>query len=169
VAIDRTIGRTIYRWHVRLYRLTRGVIGHRSPLGPMLILETRGRRSGLKRAVTLLYYEKDNNYYVVASNGGRPSHPEWLFNVRRNPGVSVQISTRIFPAIARELPSTEQPELWRELVNHYRGWAEYQLLTDRTISVGGTRPNSTRRRPLRSAAEWPRSLLLKRSSTSRVD
>jgi hypothetical protein len=55
--------------------------------------------------------------------------------VRRIPGVSVQISTRIVPAIARELPSTEQPELWRELVNHYRGWAEYQLLTERTISV----------------------------------
>src|SRR3984885_1770296 len=76
VAIDRTIGRTIYRWHVHLYRLTRGVIGHKSPVGPMLLLETRGRKSGQARSVTLLYYEKGGIFYVVASNGGRPGHPE---------------------------------------------------------------------------------------------
>jgi len=42
VAIDRSVGRTVYRWHVHLYRLTRGFIGHLSPVGPKLLLETRG-------------------------------------------------------------------------------------------------------------------------------
>ena len=101
VAIDRTIGRTIYRWHVRLYRLTRGVIGHKSPLGPIMILETRGRKSGLTRSVTLLYYEKATAFFVVASNGGRPGHPEWLLNLRTHPDVDVQIGARTFAAIAR--------------------------------------------------------------------
>ena len=135
VVIDRTIGRTIYRWHVHLYRLTRGVIGHKSPLGPMLILETRGRKSGLTRSVTLLFYEKDSVFFVVASNGGRPGHPEWLLNLRDNPEVTVQIGARIFAAVARELPSSDDPELWRKLVKHYHGWADYQELTDRTISA----------------------------------
>jgi deazaflavin-dependent oxidoreductase (nitroreductase family) len=133
VAIDRTIGRTIYRWHVTLYRLTRGLIGHKSPVGPMLILELRGRKSGVTRSVTLLYYQKDHRYYVVASNGGRPQHPQWLLNVRANPDVNVQAGAHRFGARARAIASTDEPELWRELVRHYGGWADYQKLTDRTI------------------------------------
>ena len=134
VAIDRTIGRTIYPWHVRLYRLTRGVIGHKSPVGPMLLMEVRGRKTGLTRSVTLLYHEKDGVYYVVASNGGRPEHPEWLANVRQNPDVTLQVGARRFTAVARVVRSTDEPERWNELVRHYGGWADYQKLTDRTIS-----------------------------------
>lgn len=140
VAIDRTVGRTIYRWHVRLYRLTRGVIGHRSPVGPMLLLETRGRKSGQTRSVTLLYYETGGIFYVVASNGGRPGHPEWLLNVRAHPEVTVQVGASRFVAAAREIPSTSQPALWKELVAHYHGWADYQLLTDRLISAVALTP-----------------------------
>ncbi|MGD0692750.1 MAG: nitroreductase family deazaflavin-dependent oxidoreductase [Acidimicrobiales bacterium] len=135
VAIDRTIGRTIYPWHVALYRLTRGVIGHKSPVGPMLILEVRGRKSGPKRSKTLLYYEKDGVYYVVASNGGRPEHPVWLLNVRANPDVGVQVGAKKFVARARAIPSTEEPELWSELVRFYSGWGDYQKLTERTIVI----------------------------------
>jgi F420H(2)-dependent quinone reductase len=134
VAIDRSIGRTIYRWHLHLYRLTRGFIGHRSPVGPMLILEARGRKSGLTRSVTLLYFAKDDHFYVVASNGGRPEHPEWLLNVRQNPAVSVQVGARRFPATARAVVSTDDPAIWNELVRHYGGWGDYQQLTDRTLS-----------------------------------
>ena len=133
VAIDRTVGRTIYPWHVFLYRLTRGFIGHRSPVGPMLILEVRGRKSGLTRSVTLLYYEKNPVFYVVASNGGRPEHPEWLLNVRAYPEVTVQVGKRKFAAVARVMLSTDEPDLWAELVHFYGGWGDYQQLTDRTI------------------------------------
>jgi F420H(2)-dependent quinone reductase len=135
VAIDRTVGRTIYRWHVHLYRVTHGVIGHKSPVGPMLLLETRGRKSGQTRSVTLLYYEKGDVLYVVASNGGRPGHPEWLLNVRAHPDVNVQVGASRFAAEAREVPSTSDPMLWKELLAHYGGWGEYQRITDRTISA----------------------------------
>jgi deazaflavin-dependent oxidoreductase (nitroreductase family) len=134
VAIDRSIGRTIYRWHLHLYRLSRGFIGHKSPVGPMLILETTGRRSGLTRSVTLLYYEKGDRYFVVASNGGRPRHPEWLLNVRQHPEVWAQVGALRFEAFARAVPSTDDPAIWNELVTHYRGWGEYQKLTNRILS-----------------------------------
>lgn len=133
VAIDRTIGRTIYKWHVHLYRLTRGSIGHKSPVGPMVLLEVRGRKTGRAHSVTLLCYQKGDVFYVVASNGGRPEHPEWLLNVRQNPDVTVQVGARRFGAAARVIPSTDDPERWNELVRYYDGWADYQKLTDRTI------------------------------------
>ena len=101
----------------------------------MLLLETRGRRSGRTRSVTLLYYEKNENYYVVASNGGRPAHPEWLLNLRAHPDVTVQVGATRFAAVAREIPSTGEPVMWNELVRHYHGWGDYQRLTERTISA----------------------------------
>jgi deazaflavin-dependent oxidoreductase (nitroreductase family) len=140
VVLDRSIGRTLYRWHRHLYRLTRGVIGHKSPVGPMLILETCGRKSGQIRAVTLLYVEKDHVFYVVASNGARTGHPGWLLNVRAHAAVTVQVGSRRFPALAREIPAGSDPVLWSELVAHYHGWAEYQELTTRRISAVALTP-----------------------------
>jgi len=48
--------------------------------------------------------------------------------------VNVQVGARRFAALARAIPSTDEPALWNELVNHYGGWGDYQKLTNRTIS-----------------------------------
>jgi deazaflavin-dependent oxidoreductase (nitroreductase family) len=151
VAFDRTVGRPLYRVHVRLYRLTRGRIGHKSPVGPMLLMTVTGRRTGQSRSVTLLYYEARSTYYVVGSNGGRSGHPTWLLNVRANGHVRVQVGARCFDALARELPPEERASVWPELTTFYSGWAHYETLTDRTISVIALEPkvttNATRRAP----------------------
>ena len=140
VAFDRTVGRPLYRVHVRLYRHTRGLIGHKSPVGPMLILTLKGRKSGRPRSVTLLYYEARGTYYVVGSNGGRPEQPTWLLNVRANGDAHVQAGAKQFEAHARELPAAERVIVWPELTSFYPGWAHYETLTDRPISVIALEP-----------------------------
>jgi deazaflavin-dependent oxidoreductase (nitroreductase family) len=100
----------------------------------MLILATRGRKSGLWRSVTLLYYERDDHLFVVASNGGRPQHPAWLLNVRANSEVVVQVRGDRFSATARAVAATDEPERWNELTRYHAGWGDYQKLTNRTIS-----------------------------------
>jgi F420H(2)-dependent quinone reductase len=143
VAFDRTVGRPLYRVHVRLYRLTRGLIGHKSPVGPMLLLTVKGRKTGRARSVTLLYYEARGTYYVVGSNGGRPEQPTWLLNVRANAQVHVQAGAKQFDALARELDSAQRAMVWPELTNFYSGWAHYETLTDRPISVIALEPLTT--------------------------
>ena len=150
VAFDRTVGRPLYRVHVRLYRLTRGLIGHRSPVGPMLIMTVKGRKSGRPRSVTLLYYEARGTFYVVGSNGGRPGHPTWLLNVRANADAHVQVGARRFDALARELTAAQRASLWPELTNFYPGWAHYETLTDRTIAVIALEPTATTDAPRRA-------------------
>ncbi len=140
VAFDRTVGRPLYRVHVRLYRLTRGLIGHRSPVGPMLLMTAKGRLTGAPRSVTLLYYDAPPRFYVVASNGGRPHDPTWLLNVRAHPDVRVQVGARHFDAIARELTSDERTRVWPELTNFYAGWAHYETLTSRPLAVIALEP-----------------------------
>lgn len=142
IAFDRTIGRTVYRAHLRIYQLTRGVIGHRSPAGPILILESVGHRSGLVRSHPLLYFAHDGRYLVVASNGGRGGDPSWLFNVRHNDQVKVQVGAKKFDARARELGDDERFTIWPTLTSFYGGWAHYETLTHRSIRVVQLTPST---------------------------
>jgi deazaflavin-dependent oxidoreductase (nitroreductase family) len=135
VVLDRTIGRAVYRMHRRMYRLTNGWIGHRSPLGPILLLTTTGRSSGQLRTAPLLYFAKDGQYFVVASNGGRKGDPNWLLNVRQGPNVEVQVGSRRFRTVARELDPRARERLWPALTTFYSGWAHYATLTERPIPV----------------------------------
>lgn len=140
VRLDRTIGRRIYPLHGWLYRVTGGRIGHRSPLGPVLLLTANGRKSGLPRISPLLYFADGDDYVVVASNGGRPQMPAWFHNVRANPEVEVQAGRRRFRAKAEVASPEERARLWPRLTEFYKGWAHYQTLTDREIPVVLLRP-----------------------------
>lgn len=135
VAFDRTLGRLSYPVHLRLYRLTRGFVGHRSPVGPMLILTSSGRRSGVARSNALLYLEREGHYYVVASNGGRARNPSWIYNVRHEPNVKVQAGAKRFDATAHVLDADERSVLWPVLITFYPGWAHYETLTSRALQV----------------------------------
>jgi deazaflavin-dependent oxidoreductase (nitroreductase family) len=135
VGLDRTVGRSVYRIHRGLYRLSRGWIGHRTPVGPILLLTTTGRRSGRRRSVPLLYFATSGHYFVVGSNGGRPSPPAWIHNVQSEPRVSVQVGPRRFAAVAQLSSSAERDDLWPRLTEFYPGWAHYESLTDRPINV----------------------------------
>ncbi len=100
VGLDRTFGRWSYKIHVWLYRTTGGVIGHRSMMGPMLLLTAVGRKSGQSRTNPLLYMPYQGDYFVVGSNGGRPQPPAWLFNVEANPDVTIQVGRQTIPVHA---------------------------------------------------------------------
>jgi deazaflavin-dependent oxidoreductase (nitroreductase family) len=121
VAFDRSLGRLSYPIHIRLYRLTRGLIGHKSPAGPMLILTSTGRKSGAARSNALLYLEHEGRYYVVASNGGRASNPNWLYNVRHEPNVKVQAGSKKLNATAHVLDLEERAAAWPLLTALYPG------------------------------------------------
>jgi deazaflavin-dependent oxidoreductase (nitroreductase family) len=135
VSFDRAFGRWTYPIHLRVYRLTRGFIGHRSPAGPMLILTSTGRKSGLERSNGLLYLEREGSYYVVASNGGRKNNPNWLSNVRHEPKVKVQAGSKRFDATAHVLDESERAVVWPALTAFYPGWAHYETLTERPLQV----------------------------------
>ena len=74
IQFDRTIGRRFYRVHRFVYRWTGGLIGHRSPAGPILLLTTVGRKTGQRRTTPLLYMPDGPRFVVVGSNSGpRPA------------------------------------------------------------------------------------------------
>lgn len=135
VGFDRTVGRHFYRLHRFVYRWTGGLVGHHSPAGPMLLVTTVGRRSGLLRTTPLLYMPDGDRFVVVGSNGGRDQPPAWVLNLSATPRVELHVGRRTVPAEAHILTDEEKAQIWPRLLAHYKGWGHYQELTERPIPV----------------------------------
>ncbi len=126
--------------HVALYRWTGGRIGGRFGKSRVLLLETRGRRSGAWRTTPLFYLEDGRDVAVVASNGGRDAHPAWYLNLRVSPEAGVQIGPTVFRARAETASPADRDRLWPRFVDVYAGYAAYQRKTERRIPLVVLRP-----------------------------
>lgn len=121
--------------HVSSYVATNGKDGSVLRGAPLLLLTTRGAKSGLWRRTALIFGEHDGNYLIVASMGGAPKHPNWYLNLRANPRVYLQVYDRTFAADARTAAPEEKPELWDIMVGVFHPYADYQVKTTREIPV----------------------------------
>lgn len=122
--------------HVRLYRETDGETGHEWREGStILLLTTKGRRTGLDRTVPLIYDLDGANPVIVASKGGAPEHPGWFKNLVRTPEAEVQIRDSHVPVRAREAEGEERAQLWERMNRMWPHYEEYQAKTERRIPV----------------------------------
>ncbi|AWW36262.1 MULTISPECIES: nitroreductase family deazaflavin-dependent oxidoreductase [Streptomyces] len=102
---------------------------------PVILLTTRGAKSGKIRKTPLMRVEHDGQYAVVASLGGAPKHPVWYHNVRADPRVDLQDGPVRSEMRAREVTGEEKAQWWERAVAAYPPYAEYQEKTDRVIPV----------------------------------
>jgi deazaflavin-dependent oxidoreductase (nitroreductase family) len=122
--------------HVERYEATDGEEGHDWQKGTsILILTTKGRKSGETRKNPLIYTENDGDYVIVASRGGTPDHPGWYLNLKDDPEVDVQVKDDKFKARARTAGPDEKPELWKKMAAAWPDYDDYQKKTDRDIPV----------------------------------
>ena len=102
---------------------------------PVIIVTTRGARSGKLRKVPLMRVEHDGEYAAVASQGGAPKNPLWYVNLVADPRVEVQDGTVVRAMTARELSGAEKAIWWQRCVTAFPDYAQYQVKTDREIPV----------------------------------
>lgn len=103
---------------------------------PILLLHNTGARSGSARINPLVHAVSDGKYIVAASKGGADSHPDWYYNLRANPGVTVEVGSDKFSAKATILDSgPERDALYPLLEATFGSFSEYQTKTDRVIPV----------------------------------
>jgi deazaflavin-dependent oxidoreductase (nitroreductase family) len=122
--------------HTFIYKASGGLIGHRIPGGPsMLLLDHIGAKSGTKRTAPLLYISDGDNVVLVASKGGYPKNPAWFYNLKAHPETTVQIGRERRPVRARVATPAEHERLWPKAVKTYSGYADYQKRTERKIPL----------------------------------
>jgi deazaflavin-dependent oxidoreductase (nitroreductase family) len=121
--------------HVKRYRESDGAEGHDWQGTTVLILTTKGRRSGELRSTPLIYQRHGEDYLVVASRGGADEPPAWYLNLDAEPEVEVQVYGERFPAHARTADAHEKPGLWRTMAAAWPAYDEYQEKTGREIPV----------------------------------
>lgn len=136
--VDRTwpILSRVMKGHTAAYRATRGVVGHRFPgLPPMLLLDHVGAKSGQKRTTPLVYARDGNQLVLVASKGGHPKNPAWFHNLSANPDTTVQVGSERSEVHARVARREERGRLWEKAVGTYGGFDDYRRRTDREIPL----------------------------------
>jgi deazaflavin-dependent oxidoreductase (nitroreductase family) len=122
--------------HMFLYRRTGGRLGHTVPgLGPILLLDHVGAKSGTKRTAPLIYVEDGENVVLVGSKGGFPTNPAWFYNLKANPDTAVQIKGERRRVRARVARPEERDRLWTKAVETYSGYKTYQARAGREIPL----------------------------------
>jgi len=122
--------------HTALYRATGGLIGHRVPgAPPMLLLDHVGAKSGARRTSPLVYVRNGEDLVLVASKGGYPKNPAWSYNLKANPDTEVQVGAQHRPVHARIANPEERKRLWPMALKTYGGYADYQKRTEREIPL----------------------------------
>jgi deazaflavin-dependent oxidoreductase (nitroreductase family) len=101
----------------------------------VVLLTTRGAKTGKLRKVPLMRVEHEGSYAIVASLGGAPKHPVWYYNVKADPHVELQDGTESQDFKAREVTGDEKAIWWERAVAAYPDYADYQKKTTRQIPV----------------------------------
>ncbi|MCP9212582.1 nitroreductase family deazaflavin-dependent oxidoreductase [Streptomyces cucumeris] len=110
---------------------------------PVVLLTTRGAKSGKIRKTPLMRVEHDGHYAIVASLGGAPEHPVWYHNVVADPRVELRDGPVRQDMTAREVTGDEKARWWERAVQAYPDYADYQRKTDRQIPVFVLEPAAT--------------------------
>ena len=126
----------VFKAHVVLYRATGGLVGHRAPFAPlMLLLDHVGAKTGTRRTTPLAYVPEGDDVVIVASKGGHPRNPDWFHNLMAHPDATIQVGSRRRRVHARVATPAERKRLWPEVVRTYGGYAGYQERTSREIPL----------------------------------
>ena len=126
------------REQVELYERSGGTEGTtlRDTGLPVIIVTHTGKKTGAIRKTPLMRVKDGASYVLVGSQGGAPTHPAWVHNLRANPAVELRDHTVVQAMRVREVEDeAERARLWDVAVAAYPPYAEYQKRTTRKIPV----------------------------------
>ncbi|MGD9804710.1 MAG: nitroreductase family deazaflavin-dependent oxidoreductase [Hyphomicrobiaceae bacterium] len=126
------------REQVELYESSGGTKGTtlRDTGLPCILFTHTGNKTGAIRKTPLMRVKDDRSYVLVGSQGGAPTDPAWVGNLRANPDIQLRDRTEVWPMRVREVTDdTERQRLWALAVAAYPPYADYQKKTTRKIPV----------------------------------
>ena len=133
--VGNLMGRALNKTHSSVYRRSGGRLWGTMFGGPVLLLNTTGRKSGQRRTNPLLYVRDGEVFVLIASNAGAPRHPAWYLNLMANPDATVEVGDRKVRVRAEVVEGEEKARLWQKMVAMYSSYDDYQKKTVREIPL----------------------------------
>jgi len=138
------ISKLFLGFYVWMYRLTGGKWGG-TMMGmfKVLILTTKGRKSGKIRSNPVGYFERDGGYFIVASNGGAAKNPSWYHNIKGNPNdVMIQVQDKKRKVTPEIILGERRKPIYAWIVSIAPNFGEYEKRTTREIPVVFLKPRA---------------------------
>ena len=126
------------REQVELYEASGGMEGTelRDSGLPVIVVTNSGNKTGFIRKTPLMRVKDGENYVLVASRGGVPTNPVWVYNLRGDGNVEIRDKAEVYTMHAREVTDPDERErLWAAAVAAFPPYEEYQQRTSRIIPV----------------------------------
>ncbi len=101
----------------------------------LILLTTKGARTGQTRVIPLMYVPYGNQILAIASKGGSVEHPDWYYNILAHPDVTVEVGTEKFETTARILTGPEREKAFETAVKVFPPYGSYQEKAPREIPV----------------------------------
>jgi len=121
---------------VYLYRLSNGKIGNEMGSFKVLILTTKGRKSGKTFSNPVGYFERDGGYLIVASNAGQLKNPSWYYNIKGNPNdVVIQVKDKKMKVKPEIILGEPRKSLYSWVVSQAPSYGDYETKTTREIPL----------------------------------
>ncbi|MDA4123771.1 MAG: nitroreductase family deazaflavin-dependent oxidoreductase [Thaumarchaeota archaeon] len=117
------------------FRKNYGKLGGYFAGSPVLLLNTKGRRSGKNHVVPVMYLKDGDRYLVFASKAGADTHPHWYLNLKAHPDVLVEVGDEKVDMHAEEITGKERDSHYKRQATLYPTFAEYERKTKRVIPV----------------------------------
>jgi deazaflavin-dependent oxidoreductase (nitroreductase family) len=123
------------RDQVALYEGSGGLEGTTLRGMPVVVVTSRGARTGKLRKTPLMRVEHEGRYALVASKGGAPTHPVWYYNLLADPRIELRDGPSVWDMVVRVVDGDERATWWERAVAAYPDYASYQDKTEREIPV----------------------------------
>ena len=126
---------------VFIYRLTGGKLGGSMGKFKVLILTTKGRKSGKILSNPVGYFERDGKYIIVASNGGADKNPSWYYNIKSNPNdVTIQVNEKIMKVTPEIVLGEQRKPVYKWIASIAPNFGDYEKKTAREIPLVFLKP-----------------------------
>lgn len=117
------------------FRANQGKVGGTFENSPMLLLTSKGARSGQDRTIPLVHSRDGNRYVIIASKAGLPTNPDWYHNLVANPEATIEVGAERFSVRAHLAEGQERRRLFDQQAALMPFFKEYEQKAPREIPV----------------------------------
>ena len=114
---------------------SRGRLGSRLGTQTILLLHSRGHRSGQRYITPIAYFQSEGFYFLVGSNWGRDQNAGWYYNLLAQPHTTIEVRGQSIPVEAIQAEGPQYDRLWEYAIQHHPPYLHYKEMTKRHIPI----------------------------------